>query len=161
MCCIMKTSYLLPHKYKIIGWILLVLGLIAGSILFFCEYETNALTINVISIFNDGGIFGGEEGFLKIIKNSVVDELIALSIIIGGLLVGFSKEKVEDEFIYKLRKDSLVWAIIFNYIVLVFTIIFVYDFTFLDVLVFNMFTPLLFFVIRFNFLRLQSTSYEE
>ncbi|MFT5215003.1 MAG: hypothetical protein ACI83H_000109 [Glaciecola sp.] len=157
----MKTSCLLPHKYKIIGWFLLILGLIAGCVFFFGDYDTNALTISVISIYNDTGIFGGEEGFLKIIENSIVDELIALSIIIGGLLVGFSREKLEDEFIYKLRKDSLFWAIIFNYIVLIFTVIFIYDFTFFDVLVFNMFTPLLFFIIRFNFLRLRSTRYEE
>ena len=84
-----------------------------------------------------------------------------MSAIIGGLLVGFTKEKVEDEFIYKLRNDSLVWAIIFNYMILVFTILFVYEFTFFHVLVFNMFTPLLFFVFRFNFIRLKSTRYEE
>jgi len=160
MYAIMKTSYLLPHKYKAIGWVLLIFGVITGGILFFSEYEVNALKINVISIFHDA-IFEVEEDFIKIIKNSIVDELIALAIIIGGLLVGFSKEKVEDEFIYKLRKDSLVWAIIFNYLVLIFTIIFIYDFTFFDVLVLNMFTPLLFFVIRFNFLRLKSTRYEE
>ena len=104
---------------------------------------------------------GGIEGYFKIIENSVLDELIALTIIVGGLLVGFSKEKIEDEFIYKLRKDSLVWAIIFNYSVLVFTILFVYDFAFFDVLVFNMFTPLIFFVVRFHFLKYKSDSDEE
>lgn len=158
----MKTSYLLPNKFKLLGWILLIPGLIVGSVLFFGEYETDALTINVLSIFNEGNMFGGGiEGYFKIIENSVLDELIALAIIAGGLLVGFSKEKIEDEFIYKLRNDSLVWAIIFNYMVLVFTILFVYDFTFFDVLVFNMFTPLLFFIIRFNFLKLKSESHEE
>jgi len=157
----MKTSYLLPHKYKTLGWILFIIGLSAGFIFVFNGYEANLLEIDVLSIFNDSNFFGSEKGFFKIIKNSIVDELIALAIIVGGLLVGFSKEKIEDEFIYKLRKDSLVWAIIFNYMVLVFTILFVYDFTFFHVLVFNMFTPLMFFVIRFNFLRLKSTSYEE
>lgn len=157
----MKTSYLLSNKFKLLGWILLIPGLIAGCVLFFGEYETDALTISVLSIFNEGTIFGGIEGYFKIIENSVLDELIALAIILGGLIVGFSKEKIEDEFIYKLRKDSLVWAIIFNYAVLIFAILFVYDFAFFDVLVLNMFTPLLFFVIRFNFLRLKSTSYEE
>lgn len=158
----MKTSYLLPHKYKFIGWVLLIFGLITGSIFFFGEYETDALTINVISIFNEGNFFGGgEDGFIEIIENSVVDELISLFIIVGGILVGFSKEKIEDEFIYKLRKDSLVWAIIFNYIVLVFTLVFIYNFTFFHVLVFNMFTPLLFFVFRFNFLKFKSSYNEE
>ncbi len=153
----MKTNYLLPNKYKIFGWILFIIGLIVGVILYAFEYETDALNVKVLSIFNQNNLFSSDnEGFFKIIENSILDELAALAIIIGGLIVGFTKEKMEDEFIYKLRKDSLVWAIITNYIILVFTIIFVYDFTFFDVLVFNMFTPLLFFIFRFNFLKLKS-----
>lgn len=156
----MKTNYLLPNKYKPLGWILFILGLIAGIFIYLGGYESDALTIKVLSIYNES-LFGYDKGFFRLIENSFVDELVALAIIIGGLLVGFSQEKVEDEFIYKLRKDSLVWAIIFNYVVLIFTILFVYDFTFFDVLVFNMFTPLIFFIVRFNFLKRKSSSYEE
>ncbi len=156
----MKTNYLLPNKYKTFGWVLFIIGIIGGILLYAGEYESDALTIKVLSIYNEPFI-GDDGGFFKLIKNSIIDELIALAIIIGGLLVGFSKEKIEDEFIYKLRKDSLVWAIIFNYAVLIFTIIFIYDFKFFDVLVFNMFTPLVFFIIRFNFLKRKSLSYEE
>ncbi len=157
----MKTTYLLPNKFKKIGWVLFVLGIITGIFLFIIGYASNALTINVLSIHNDDFIFGEKSGFFKIIENSILDELAALAIIIGGLLVGFSKEKIEDEFIYKLRKDSLVWALIFNYGVLIFTILFIYGFTFFDVLVFNMFTPLVFFVLRFNFLKHKIASHEE
>ena len=156
----MKTNYLLPNKYKSIGWILFIIGLIAGIFLYIAEYDTDVLTINVLSIYSESFI-GKEKGFFQIVENSILDELISLAIIIGGLIVGFSKEKIEDEFIYKLRKDSLVWAIIFNYSVLIFTILFVYDLTFFDVLVFNMFTPLIFFIVRFNFLKHKSLSYEE
>ncbi len=49
----------------------------------------------------------------------------------------------------------------FNYSVLLIAILFVYDFAFFDVLVFNMFTPLIFFILRFNFLKLKSRSHEE
>jgi hypothetical protein len=157
----MKTNYLLPNKYKTIGWILFVLGIVTGVFVFFSDYESNALTIKVLSIYNEAVISNDPDGFFKIIENSVVDELAALAIVIGGLLVGFSKEKIEDEFIYKLRKDSLVWALIFNYVVLIFTIIFIYGFTFFDVLVFNMFTPLVFFVLRFSFLKHKISSHEE
>ena len=156
----MKSNYLLPNKYKLLGWILFILGLIFGLLLFLNEYEGDYLSINILSIYNDP-FMGGEKGFFKIIENDIADELISIAIIAGGLLVGFSKEKIEDEFIYKLRKDSLVWAIIVNYIILLLAVIFVYDFTFFDVLVFNMFTPLVFFVLRFNFLKLKSRSDEE
>ena len=156
----MKTNYLLPNKFKIPGWILLTIGIISGIFLFLSDYEGDALTVKVFTIFSEPFIFG-EGGFLKIIENSIMDELISLAIIFGGLLVGFSKEKIEDEFIYKLRKDSLVWAILVNYIVLIIAILLVYELSFFDVLVFNMFTPLIFFIVRFNFLKHKSASYEE
>ena len=157
----MQTNYLLPNKYKTIGWILFIVGIVSGLFLMFNEYETDALTINVLSIYHDGILSSKEDGFFRIIENSILDELIVIAIIVGGLTVGFTKEKVEDEFIFKLRKDSLVWALIFNYAVLIFATVFVYDLVFFDVLVFNMFTPLVFFVFRFNFLKYKSQSHEE
>lgn len=157
----MKTNYLLPHKFKALGWVLFVLGIIGGLYVVTANYEQDILSSSVLSIYNGDSLFGKESGFLKIIKNDIFDEIIALFIIVGGLFVTFSREKVEDEFIYKLRTDSLVWAIIFNYSVLIIAILFVYDFAFFDVLVFNMFTPLIFFILRFNFLKLKAKSHEE
>ncbi|WP_353779326.1 hypothetical protein [Winogradskyella sp. 3972H.M.0a.05] len=149
----MKTNNLLSNKYKRIGWVLFTLGLISGLVLMFLNFEVSILEVNVLSIYSDT-IFNSEsDGFFKIVENSIADELSALCIIAGGIMVGFSKEKVEDEFISKLRTDSLVWAIIVNYIILALAIIFVYDMTFFNVLVFNMFTPLLFYIFRFNYLK--------
>lgn len=156
----MKTNYLLPHQFKIPGWILFSVGIITGIILLFNDYGDNILPVKVLAIYNDP-IFDGDNGFFRIIDNSILDELVSIAIIIGGLLVGFSREKIEDEFIYKLRKDSLVWAIITNYIILLFTILFVYDITFFHILVFNMFTPLVFFIFRFNFLKIKANSHDE
>jgi hypothetical protein len=64
-------------------------------------------------------------------------------------------------FIYKLRKDSLVWALIVNYSILLVAILFVYDTSFLHILFFNMFTPLVFFVIRFTALKSKYLRNEE
>ena len=156
----MQTNYLLPHKYKILGWILFTLGLISGICLFISGYESSILNIKVLSIYYEG-IFDSESGFFKIVNNEVLDEIITIIIITGGYILAFSKEKIEDEFIYKLRKDSLVWAIIFNYVILLLAVIFIYDMTFFHVLVLNMFTPLIFFIIRFNFLKLKLKGDEE
>ncbi len=117
--------------------------------------------MKVLSIFNEGLLDGNDLQLFEIIETGISSELASIAIIVGGLIVGFSKEKIEDEFIYKLRKDSLVWAIIFNYFILTLTIIFIYDLSFFHVLIYNMFTPLLFFIIRFNFLKLKSKSHEE
>lgn len=157
----MKTNYLLPNKYKKIGWVLFIIGVVLGILFYAFDYETDLLEINVLSIYNDDSLFGKTKGFLKIIENNIIDELIALMIIIGGLVVVFTKEIIEDEFIYKLRTESLIWALIFNYTILIFTIIFIYGITFFDVIVFNMFTPIIFFVLRFNFIKRKSLRYEK
>jgi hypothetical protein len=136
------------------------MGMILGILINAEVLESELLQTKVLSIYNEG-IFSKDDGFFKIIENGILDEIVALMIIIGGLIVGFTKEKVEDEFIYQLRKESLVWAIIFNYIILSFAIVFIYDMTFFNVLIYNMFTPLLFFIVRFNFLKLRSGSDEE
>jgi len=157
----MRTNFLLPNKYKLFGWILFIIGLLGGILLYGSLIDGELLEMSVLSIYNEADIFKNDSGFFKVIKNGVLDEIIAIMIIIGGLIVGFSKEKVEDEFIYKLRTESLIWAIIFNYVVLLFTVLFVYNMTFFNILIFNMFTPLIFFIIRFNFLKLKSNSHEE
>jgi hypothetical protein len=71
-------------------------------------------------------------------------------IILSGLVVAFSKEKLEDELISSIRLKSLVWATYVNYGVLLLAFIFVYDLSFLWIMIFNMFTILVFFIIRFN-----------
>ncbi|WP_203258148.1 hypothetical protein [Hyunsoonleella ulvae] len=157
----MKTNYLLPSKCKILGWFLFIAGIISGFKIVFSDYEHEPIRAKVLSIFNDYALGIKQMEYFAIIETGISSELTSIAIIIGGLIIVFSKEKIEDEFIYKLRKDSLVWAIVFNYFILMLTIIFVYDITFFHVLVYNMFTPLLFFIIRFNFLKLRSRSDEE
>ena len=157
----MKTNYLLPHKFKIFGWVLFILGIIYGLVIAASGYDHEPLRMKVLALFYEGILEPYNGNIANIIETGVSNEIASIAIILGGLIVGFSKEKIEDEFIYKLRKDSLVWAIIFNYAVLIFTILFIYDLTFFHVLVYNMFTPLVFFILRFNFLKLKSNSHEE
>ncbi|WP_299381897.1 hypothetical protein [uncultured Lacinutrix sp.] len=157
----MKSNYLLPNKFKPLGWILFITGILFGLVLIFKGYDYEPLKFKVLSLFNKSFLGSGSMTFFKIIDTGIANELVTITIIIGGLIIGFSKEKVEDEFIYKLRKDSLVWAFIINYIVLLIATLFIFDLTFFNVLVFNMFTPLIIFVFRFNFIKLKSNSDEE
>jgi len=78
---------------------------------------------------------------------------IATILIITGLLfIAFSKEKIEDEQILKLRLDSLQWAIYLNYFILIITVAFVSNNLLRDVIVLNIWTPLVFFIIRFRWM---------
>ena len=67
-------------------------------------------------------------------------------------MVGFSKEKQEDEFIAEVRLNSLLWAVAVNYILLLLAFIFVYGTPFLQVMIYNMFTILVIFIARFHYI---------
>lgn len=144
----MKTNYLFPNRFKKIGWFLFVPGVILGLLFLIFEPDIDFLNIKVLSIA-EKSIFSDAKYF-SISENNVLDEIASILLIVGAIFIAFSKEKIEDEFIAKIRLESLVWATYINYAILLIAIIFIYDLTFLWVLVFNMFTLLFFFLIRFN-----------
>jgi len=147
----MKSNYLLPNNLKIVGWILLIPSSLLG--LFITIYDMNYafLDFRVPALFIDE-IFGKKQLF-GIIENNLNNEVVGCLVIVSSMMVAFSKEKVEDEFIAKLRMDSLAWAVYFNQAVLLFSMLFIYDMAFLWVMIFNMFTLLWFFIIRFTWLK--------
>ena len=150
----MKINYLFPHRFKKLGWIVFI-----PVLLFFIFYLFNyklfgdffnrELNFHVFAIVDDSNLATGTK-FFKKIENNILDELIFSLLIVSGILVGFSKVKVEDEMVSKIRLESLVWATYANYAILLITIIFVYGTPFLDALYVNIFSLLLFFIIRFH-----------
>jgi len=146
----MKSNYLFPHKYKKIGWMILVPSAITGLIVLLGNYEPAFFNWHVPAIFIDE--FLGEKQLYGISQENVLNEILGVLTIISLLLVAFSKEQYEDEFIAKVRLESLVWATFINYGILLIALILVYGVSFLWVMVFNMFTILIFFIVRFNWL---------
>ena len=146
----MKTNLLLPYRFKSIGWVLLIPGLIMGIFYLIKQDDVSPIfQLPVISIFNKE-LFADNIELIKVTQNNVFDEIASILIIGGGILVAFSKEKIEDEYIAKIRLESLVWATYINYAILLITLIFMYELTFFWVLVVNMFTLLLFFIVKFR-----------
>jgi len=144
----MKSNYLFPNRYKKIGWILFIPGLIFGLVWVFKNPEIDIIKTKVIAL--NSGASPGQNGWFKIIEENITNEIIGLMIILGGIMVAFSKEKSEDEFISKIRLESLVWATYVNFVILGLAMLFVYGLDFIVVETINMFTILIFFIIRFN-----------
>ena len=159
----MKLNFLFPNKFKSIGWFTLIPSAIIGLSTLIYEYEPSFLDFNVPAIFVDE-LFSVNKKTFRMVTNNILNEILGVLIIISTFFVAFSKEKSEDEYISKIRFESLAWAVYFNYAILILTLLFIYDFAFLWVMVFNMFTVLLFFIVRFNWqiskLK-KSASYEE
>ncbi|MCW5516285.1 hypothetical protein [Muriicola sp. Z0-33] len=158
----MATKYLFASRYKTIGLIILIPSVILGLYTLINEWEPLFLDIPVFGLFVDD--FTNSESFTGVIDNNILNEILGILIIISSLFVAFSREKDEDELITKIRLESLVWATYWNYGILILSFLLVYDISFYWVMVFNMFTILILFIVKFN-LKLWSlrkaTSYEE
>lgn len=146
----MSNTPLLPHSYKKIGWLLLITGLVLGIWYLLRTPEYSFFSTKMFAAVGEEAL--GKNYFFKIIENNILDELIAIVAIIGALIVAFTKETIEDEFIQKMRLDSLMWATIISYAVLVLIILFVYDISFFTALLVNMLTIPIIFIARFKWL---------
>jgi len=145
----MRTHYLLPWKYKKIGWFIFIPTFIVGLYTVITEFEPEFFDVNVFAIFIEG-IFQDDNRLLGFINNNILNEILGILMIISSILIAFSKEPDEDEYISKIRLESLVWATYVSYGILLLAFLLVYDLSFWWVMIFNMFTILLFFIIRFN-----------
>jgi hypothetical protein len=139
----MKTRFLFPHSYRMYGWLMLVPFLALGVAFLYLNFEFDFLDVNLPPLYND--IFNN-----RTLAGNLTDEVAAIGLIISLLFIGFSKEKIEDEQIAQLRLDSLQWSVYVNYLVLALAIVFIHGIAFLDAMVYNMFTLLIFFIIRFR-----------
>ncbi|HZY38759.1 MAG TPA: hypothetical protein VFE53_19000 [Mucilaginibacter sp.] len=129
----MKPHFLFPHWCRYLGW-----GLVIAHVPMSMIGRANGM-INPLDNPPNQSLFTGEHLFF--ICTSLVMAL-------GLFIVAFSREKIEDEQIWHLRLDSLRWAIYINYLVLIASLIFIYDTA--HILELNLWVPLIFFTIRFR-----------
>lgn len=156
---IMNRSLLLPHRFKKIGWMILVPATIIGIILVVGDFDTKWFSARVFAFFSDdikSGEFVTGKSIFTFIKTDITNTFVGVLFLVGALLTAFSKEKHEDEYIDKLRLSSLLWAVWVNYLLLLLAFIFVYGFSFLNVMIYNMFTILIIFIARFNYILYQN-----
>ncbi|MBA0882224.1 hypothetical protein [Flavobacterium undicola] len=150
----MKMNYLFPHRFKKFGWIVFIPVLLFLIPIFSNEelyggLFSPSMNFYVLAIVNDDFLSSGIQ-FFKVIQNNISDELIFCLLVLSGILVGFSKVKIEDEMVSKIRLESLVWATYVNYAILFVAILFIYGTIFLKLLYINIFSLLFFFIIRFH-----------
>ena len=123
----MKKQPLLPHRFKMIGWVIFVPVF---------TYWLLNINTQLFSLF-------------KIEPNLTI--LIA-TLLISLIFIAFSKQKQEDEFVSSLRLNSWLWAAWINSALLLLADLFIYGRTFLSVVELNLFTFLIIFIIRFHYL---------
>ncbi|MBO7083651.1 MAG: hypothetical protein J6W30_07395 [Bacteroidales bacterium] len=139
----MNKNYLFPHQFRMIGWVLAIVAVV--GYLWLPEIHFKMPSLYFDTFFDDEN----ESGFFRMATaNSLSIAMILLTI--GLLFIGFSKEKVEDEFVQYLRAQSLIWATYVTAILFIATTLLIYGIAYIYVpfLVFYVF--LLLFIIKFR-----------
>ncbi len=139
---------LLPHKFRIPGFILVILG-ITGTVMYFgFNFRFKVPVFAVASSFL-------ETKFLTTIKTNFADELIMLLFLCGFALIVFSREKTELISFETIRYKSFRAAFMANIIILSFSVLFVYGGGFIAILILNIILPGILYLIIFNILKIK------
>jgi hypothetical protein len=139
----MRSTLLLPNKYKNIGIILLIPSLVLGILVRFRDFSFDFLNLPMGKAISTGSLNLDEQ-------INLTDELALTGIILGLIFIAFAREKQEDEYINSIRLESLQWAVLINYSLLLVATWLVHGFAYIDVMVYNMLTVLIIFIIRFH-----------
>jgi len=147
----MKTIPLLPNRFRYVGVIFLVLGVITGYLYLFGskpEFFVTRIFAFITSYL--------ETRYWVIAQTNLLDEIAAVSTTIGLTMLGYSKEKDENDEINTLRFKALIYATYFSIAIWVSFFLFVYGWpiflfsssVFLIFLVFNL---LVFNVLKYRY----------
>lgn len=143
----MQNSLLLPSKYKVFGWIIFLLFAALGVFCIIDDFEILGFDLIVFSIQSKGLDFN---------DYNLTNELAFLGITIGLLMIVFAKENIENEYISIVRLKSLQWTVLASYIVLIILNFSFFGLSFLMLIVYNLWTTLLVFIIKFHYSLYQS-----
>ena len=152
----MKTQFLLPNSFKKPGLILMFLALLVYVLDKFFKNPIFWDHVKIFAIYNSPDLLhtlkdDPNAGFFKIISTYIGYTLFNLVFLSGVMMAAFSRLKNEDEYIAKLRLESLVWAVYVNFIVILVADIAIYGSSFLTIVMLNMYTIPVLFLLRFNY----------
>ena len=136
------NHFLLPYKCKWIGTILIFMGLV--ELVFYLWFDFR-ITLPVFAVFSS---FLETKMFTSF-RTNIADELIMLTLLAGFFMAAFSREKTESEILDKLRAKAFSKAVLTNVIVLIFSILFIYGNGFFAILLLNLFSIFIFYLIFF------------
>lgn len=138
----MLKTRLLPYSLKIAGMVLAFAGTISAIIYIFFDYK---LKLSVFAVYSS---FLATKYFTSF-KTNFLDELTMLLLISGLALIVFSKERNETEGLDLLRLRAFFRALIANTVFLLLSVIFVYGSGFIAILVVNIFSFFIFYLLFF------------
>ncbi len=101
----MKPIYLFPNKLKIPALVVFIISIVL-IVLQFNEISTE-LNMNVFAIVSDPFLDSENSGNFRWVAQDMYNEVLDVLFFTSGIILAFSKEKVEDEMITLIRFQSL------------------------------------------------------
>ncbi|MBL7813599.1 MAG: hypothetical protein JNL70_01245 [Saprospiraceae bacterium] len=136
----MTNPFLLSHRFKQVGWYVATASFIGLGLQVFLGFDILPF------------LKFGKKVWLDMTNDTFSDEVFCILLLVGLLMIAFSAEKVEDERIQRIRLGAFQWAVLTNSVILLLSIILIYDFNFLLVMEYNIFTTLVLLIARFHYL---------
>jgi hypothetical protein len=144
-------SYLFSNKFKKTSGVVFYLSILVGLFLLLTDRILDIFVVNVFSIFSYEEWIGSERTGFGWIENGLGDEIFTLLIIVSGVINSFSKEKIEDELISRIRLESLSLSLFISFGLIIISTFLVFNINYMIVLVFNLFLIILLFNLIFKF----------
>ena len=144
-------NLLLPYYFKIFGIVLLLAGIAMAIFYIWFDFRFTIPVFAVYSVFFETKIF-------EVFRTNFADELILLVLICGLGLIVFSKQKNEFAGLDFIRFKALSLAVIANTVFLLLSVIFVYGSGFMGILVINVISLFVFYLIIFLLIKRKKSS---
>jgi hypothetical protein len=139
-------NLLLPYYWKFIGFLLTLAGIALAILYLWFDFRFTLPVFAVFSSFLETKMF-------VTFRTNFADELILILLTSGFGLMVFSKEKNETEYLDLLRTNAMAKALIYNAVFLLLGIVFVFGSGFISILVLNMFSVPILYLVFFYFMK--------
>ena len=157
----MEKTYLFPSFCKKAGLGMFVPFAVAGVCMLGSWWNLE-WSLPVFALAADP--LGASGGSFVTVHTDVFPTLVIFGLVVSLLMICFSREKDEDEYVAQLRCRTLVVSVMASYVCLLVGNLFIYGFPFLTFLFVNLFTVLVVYALLFHY-RLyrsrRSAGYEE
>jgi hypothetical protein len=145
-------SFLLPHIFKRIGWFIMIPSMILGILHLIIPDLISSIQITTYGYFGNNFLTGQVKPSVRFGRISLIPNMVGLLLLLGGIMLMFSKEKKEDEYINQIRLRSFHSSVFINYVILFFCILFFHNVSFFYVMICNLYTIIIIYVFRFHYL---------
>jgi len=141
---------MLPYSWKYPGYLLILAGMLLSVFYYFFDFQ---FKMPVVALYS----FYMEQKFLAVFNTNFAEEVILLSFLIGFILLVFSKDRPGQANHDHLKGKALFKALFWNSIILLLSIVLLYGKAFLGILVVNIFSVFLLYLVFYWRLRVRES----